>query len=71
MIREQIVRYAVIGLLLNVALYGAYRWLTHVLMGSRDTMTFTLSITLFTLQRYWVFPDYSSRGIILQVSAIL
>ena len=38
MIRQQVVRYAVIGLLLDAALYGAYPWLTHVLMGSREAM---------------------------------
>lgn len=71
MIREQIVRDAVIGLLLNVALYGTYRWLTHMPVGSRDAMTLALSIMFFTLQRYWVFPHYSSRSIILLVSSIL
>lgn len=41
MIRIQFLRYAVIGLLLNAALYGAYVLLTHTVMGSRAAMTVT------------------------------
>jgi putative flippase GtrA len=41
MIRQQLIRYAAIGLLLNAALYGAYLLLTHTLMGSRAAMTLT------------------------------
>ncbi len=41
MIRRQFIRYAVIGLMLNAVLYGAYLLLTHTLMGSRAAMTIT------------------------------
>ncbi len=41
MIRQQFVRYAVIGLALNATLYGAYLLLTQTLMGSRAAMTLT------------------------------
>jgi putative flippase GtrA len=41
MIRQQFLRYAAIGLLLNAALYGAYLLLTHTLLGSRAAMTLT------------------------------
>jgi len=41
MIRQQFIRYAVIGLGLNATLYGAYLLLTHTLMGSRAAMTVT------------------------------
>lgn len=71
MIREQITGYAIIGLLLNAAHYGAYLWLTQVPRGSRDAMTLALSIMLFTMLRYWVFRDYSSRGTILLKGSIL
>jgi hypothetical protein len=71
MIREQILRYAVMGLLLNVALYCAYRWQPYVPMGSSGPMTLGLSIMLFTLQRYWVLPDYFSCGTILRASLVL
>lgn len=75
MIREQIVRYAVIGLLLNAALYGTYLWLRMLVVHSgirhQGMMTVTLPIMLFTLQRYSVFPDHSSRREILLVSSIL
>ncbi len=41
MIGRQFIRYAAIGLGLNVALYGAYLLLTYSLLGSRAAMTCT------------------------------
>ncbi len=41
MIRRQFIRFAVIGLSLNAALYAAYLLLTHTVMGSRAAMTLT------------------------------
>lgn len=41
MIRRQFLRYAAVGVTLNVALYVAYLLLTHSLMGSRAAMTLT------------------------------
>jgi len=40
-IREQFVRYATIGVLLNASLYIAYVLLTHTVMASRPAMTLT------------------------------
>ena len=41
MIRQQFIRYAVIGVLLNASLYAAYLLLTHTMLGSRAAMTLT------------------------------
>ena len=44
MIRQQFVRYAMIGVLLNAALYGSYLLLTHTVMGSRAAMSITYCV---------------------------
>jgi putative flippase GtrA len=41
MIHQQFMRYVIIGVLLNAALYGTYLLLTHTLMGSRAAMSVT------------------------------
>jgi putative flippase GtrA len=73
MIREQIVRYAIIGLLLNAALYGAYLWLTHELMGSREAMTLTYGsgvLVGFVLNRKITFRhDGGNAGALLRYFA--
>jgi putative flippase GtrA len=61
MIRQQFIRYATIGLLLNAALYGAYLLLTHTLMGSRAAMTLTYGAGVligFVLNRKVTFRYY-------------
>ena len=44
MIRQQFIRYATIGVLLNAALYGSYLLLTHTVMGSRVAMSITYCV---------------------------
>ena len=44
MIRQQFIRYAMIGVLLNAALYGSYLLLTHTVMGSRAAMSITYCV---------------------------
>lgn len=64
MIRRQFFRYAVIGLGLNAALYGAYLLLTHTLMGSRAAMTITYCAGVligFLLNRSITFRHYGGN----------
>jgi putative flippase GtrA len=64
MIRRQAIRFIVIGLGLNGALYGAYILLTHTLMGSRNAMTITYccgALTGFLLNRSITF-DFHGRN---------
>ncbi len=48
MIRQQVIRYVAVGLVLNAALYGAYLVLTQSLMGSRSAMTLTYCAGVLT-----------------------
>lgn len=58
MIRRQFIRYAIIGVLLNAALYGSYLALTHTVMGSRAAMSITYCAGVllgFVLNREFTF----------------
>lgn len=48
MIRQQFMRYVIIGVLLNAALYGSYLLLTHTVMGSRAAMSITYGAGVLT-----------------------
>jgi putative flippase GtrA len=65
MIRRQVIRFAVIGLSLNAALYASYLLLTHTVMGSRAAMTVTYSAGVligFVLNRRITFRFEGDNG---------